>query len=262
MTSAPRPAVRPVPLGPPGWRAPVVALALLAGLGLARPAHAQPATAADRAAYLGGLDLHDDALTLRDALYSALLQTDTETPLADHAARAERFGFLLVAHGVTTGRVIGLIEAGVDVLHAISADERPLEEQALLTDLVVRAEVLEMRPDAGFEDGFEGSVRVRVLDTYKGTAPSDTLVVRQRGRETPTAVGRTYLFLVSNAMYDFALARRGATVPEAERATRFSIYRQYPMLDGTLLWSGYTAEDTERALANVRVVDAVLRGGE
>ena len=228
-------------------------------LGLAVAPAAQPASPADRALFLGRLNLQDDALTLREVLYGALLQTDTETELRDHADRAERFAFFLVAHGVTVEKVPALIDAGVDVLHAISADERPLEEQSLLADLVVRAEVVELRPDDDPADGFKGSAVVRVLTAYKGTAPGDTLVVRQRERETPTFEGQTYLFLLSNQMYRFAIARREADVSEDELATRYSTYRQYPMADDTLLWSGYTAEDTEWALENVRIVDAVLR---
>ncbi|WP_420456031.1 hypothetical protein [Rubrivirga sp.] len=234
----------------------LLALALV----LAVPAAAQPATAADRAAFLGRLNLQDDALTLRGVLFDALRQTEPDAPRADHGDRAERFAFFLVAHGVTVDQVVALIDAGVDVLHAIAADERPLEEQSLLADLVVRAEVIEMRPGDAPEDGFRGSALVRVLDTYKGVAPGDTLVVRQRERETPTFAGQTYLFLLSNRMYRFAVARRRADVPEADLGVRFSTYRQYPMADDTLLWSGYTADDTAWALANVRVVDEVLRG--
>ena len=220
---------------------------------------AQPATPGDRAAFLGGLNLQDDALTLRTVLYDALRQTDPAASRVAHRDRAELFAFFLVAHGVTVDRVIPLIDAGVDVLHAISADERPLEEQSLLADLVVRAEVVEVRRGDAPEDGFRGSAVVRVLETYKGTAPGDTLVVRQRERETPTFEGQTYLFMLSNRMYRFAVHRRAADVLEAEQASRFSTYRQYPMADGVLLWSGYTADDTEWALENVRTVDAVLR---
>ena len=238
------------------------ALRLGAGLLLfaALPVAAQPGTAGDRAAFLGSLDLQDDALVLRDALYQAFTATEPTSTPDDRYERAGRFAFFLVANGVTAEDVLRLVDAGVDVLHAITADERPLAEQALLADLVVVGDVLGTEADT--TDGFGGGVRLRVVDAVKGGAPADTISVRQRRRgDAPLVAGARYLLLLSNGIYRYGLHRMGtaAAVPEAERARRFSIYRQYLMDGSAVVWSGYSAEDTARALAEVRAVDAVLR---
>ena len=230
-------------------------LAVLAGT-----ASAQPGAAQQRADFLGGLSLQDDALVLRDALYDAFCQTEPDATPAAHYDRAGRFAFYLTANGVTAEDVIRLVEGGVDVLHAVTSDERPLAEQSLLADLVVVGDVVGV--DAGSADGYGSGIRVRVVHVVKGQAPADTVVVRQRReRDGPVAVGQRYLFLLSNGVYRYGLHRMGTEgeVPETERARRFAIYRQYPMDGDTLLWSGYSAEDTARALDEVRAVDAILR---
>ena len=235
--------------------------AALALLVLAAPAAAQPGDAGQRAAFLGGLNLQDDALVLRDALYNAFLETTPDLSPDERYARAGLFAFFLVANGVTAEDVIRLVEGGVDVLHAVTSSERPLAEQALLADLVVVGEVVGDAPDP--RDGYGGGVRVRVLDAVKGDLPADTVVVRQRrDRDGPVAAGQRYLFLLSNGIYRYGLHRMGTggAVPEPERARRFSIYRQYLMDGDAVAWGGYSADDTARALDAVRAVDAILRG--
>ncbi len=234
--------------------------AALALLALAVPLAAQPGDAGQRAAFLGSLNLQDDALVLRDALYEAFRQTDPGAPPDAHYDRAGRFAFFLVVNGVTAEDVIRLVEGGVDVLHAVTSDERPLAEQALLADLVVVGEVIGPAPDS--RDGYSGGVRVRVLDALKGDVSADTLTVRQRrDRDGPAVAGQRYLFLLSNGIYRYGLHRMGTAeaVPEAERARRFSIYRQYRMDGDVLVWNGYSAEDTARALDAVRAVGGLLQ---
>ena len=234
--------------------------AALALLLVACPVAAQPGSADQRADFLGGLGLQDDALVLRDALYDAFRQTEPDAAPSAHYERAGRFAFFLVANGVTAADVIRLVDGGVDVLHAVTSDERPLSEQSLLADLVVVGEVLGPAPESG--DGYGGGVRVRVLDAVKGDLPADTVVVRQRrDRDAPVIGGQRYLFLLSNGVYRYGLHRMGTggAVPEPERARRFAIYRQY-LLDGdAVVWAGYSAEDTARALDTVREVDAILK---
>lgn len=234
--------------------------ALLGVVVLTSPAMSQPGSAGQRAAFLGSLNLQDDAVVLRDALYQAFSQTDPEATPDERYDRAGLFSFFLVANGVTAEDVLRLVDGGVDVLHAITADERPLAEQALLADLVVVGDVLGTEADT--TDGYGGGAHVRVVDVVKGEAPSDTILVRQRRRgDAPLVAGARYLLLVSNGIYRYGLHRMGtaAAVPEAERARRFSIYRQYLMDGDVVAWSGYSAEDTARALDEVRAVDAILR---
>ncbi|MEM1117074.1 MAG: hypothetical protein AAF845_04485 [Bacteroidota bacterium] len=234
--------------------------AVLLGAVFALPVAAQPGDAGQRATFLGSLNLQDDALVLRDALYQAFSQTDPEATPDERYERAGRFAFFLVANGIDALDVLRLAEGGVDVLHAITANERPLAEQSLLADLVIVADVL--APEADTADGYDGGVRVRVVDVVKGDVPADTISVRQqRRRDVPFVIGARYLLLVSNGIYRYGLHRRGteAAVPEAERTHRFSIYRQYLMDGEAVVWSGYSAEDTARALDEVRAVDAILR---
>lgn len=233
---------------------------LLGAVALASVGAAQPGDAGQRAAFLGSLDLQDDALVLRDALYQAFTQTDPEATPDERYERAGRFAFFLVANGVTAEDVLRLVDGGVDVLHAITADERPLAEQALLADLVVIGDVL--GPEADTADGYDGGVRIRVVDVVKGEVPTDTISVRQRSvRDAPFVTGARYLLLVSNGIYRYGLHRMdtAGAVPEAERTRRFSIYRQYLMDGDAVVWSGYSADDTARALDEVRAVDAILR---
>ncbi|MEM0962710.1 MAG: hypothetical protein AAGK21_09275 [Bacteroidota bacterium] len=233
---------------------------LLLVLVLATAASAQPGNAGLRASFLGSLNLQDDALILREALFTAFRQTEPDASRDEHADRAELFAFFLVANGITAEDVIRLAESGVDVLHAITANERPLAEQSLLADLVITADVVAPVEDTA--DGYDGGALVRVVQTHKGQAAADTLIVRRRGdRDAALVPGQRYLLLVSNGIYRYGLHRRGTedAVPEDERPYRVSIYRQYLMDGDTVLWSGYSAEDTARALAEVRAVDEALR---
>lgn len=221
-----------------------------------------------RADYLQGLGLDTEAHALEEQLRAELDERRLLLPGADLEQMASFFAFVLTLHGVTAEKAMRLQAGGVDVMHAITANNRPLMEQALLTDLVVVAEVTKIQTTPSAADGYRSSVHAVVLRHLKGQAVSDTVIVRQRStpdspneRDLNAVVGNTYLLLLTNGMYRFSLARRGETVEaisEETLARHFVLYRWYEMKNDRLLWDGYSKRDTRRALREIQWLDELL----
>lgn len=243
----------------------VLLFLLLAGLG-AGLAPGQDAPDA-RTAYLRATGQEAEAAALEAWLLDELATAEPALPVLNRKQMAAFFAFVMTLSGVTAEKAERLQAEGVDVLHAITADMRPLSEQVLLSDLVIVGDVVELAETPAPGDGQRTSIGVVVREVVKGTAPGDTVVVRQQSRlgesgsrDLQPEIGERYLLLLSNGMYRFFVASRGAdeAVPEADLARHFSTYRWYRMEDDRLLWNGYDRRDTERALREVRRVDHLL----
>ena len=176
--------------------------------------------------------------------------------------------------GMAEAPAVALENHGVDLIHAVTADSRPLVEQSLMADLVVLAEVIEIAetPDDG--DGFGRGITFEVLDTFKGVAFDETVVLRQgrrsgnrRAPRLDAEVGEQYLLLLSQSMYAFHAAvhagREGgeaalASIPEAEWRRRASPYRWYRFEDGRVVWNNLDRRDTALQLEDVRWLDHMV----
>lgn len=237
-------------------------LAVGLGVALCRPAPAQPSPEA-RADYLDAAGLDDEAEAVEDYLLDGLEERGMGT-----ARQRERtagfFSFVLTVSGVTLDAIRRLEENGVDVVHAVTARSRPLMEQALLADLVVVGTVAAVDTNDARGDGHSYGLTVAVSETLKGTAPADTILIRQKRRTSaqspdPTPeVGETFLFLASNGMYRFYAHSRGDGLSESALARRYSIYRRYRLRDDQLLWKQYSRAQTEQALDRIRTLDGWL----
>lgn len=246
----------------------VVCCVLVVGLGVATtaPTRAQRDPAA-RAEYLDTRALDDEAEEVE-----AFLREQLEGRGMGTARQRERtadfFSFILAVSGVTLDTIRRLEDKGIDVIHAITARSRPLMEQSLLVDLVAVGTIAGVMESGDVPDDHQYTLQVVVTDALKGTAPADTILIRQRQRvasrspDPKPEVGETFLFLASNGMYRYYLHRNTdpeARPPEAEIRRRYSIYRRYRLKEGRLLWESRTREETQRALKSIRTLDGWLR---
>ena len=237
----------------------------------------RPATSQERgevqADYLRAVGLDQNALALEQALLDRL-RIRKPFLLAEHQqGMARYFAFVLTVSGFNADMAEHLDTEGIDLIHAITADTRPFDEQALMAELVVVGDVIAFVETPEPNDGFRSSIVVDVETVLKGDAPADTLVIRQRSgppadeapentsRDLHPEVGERYLFLLSNGMYRFFVATRGEAIdplPEPVQAQHFVIYRSYQMDDGRLLWNGLSRRDTRRAFKQIRKLDQLL----
>jgi len=225
-----------------------------------------------QAAYLQLTGLEEDAQELENALFERL-SAQKPFMLEEHRQGIARFfAFVMSVSGLDAEKTAHLESNGIDLVRAITGNTRPLNEQALMADLVLVGEVVGFTetPDPG--DGFRSSITVAVEEVLTGTAPVDTLVIRQRSgveraesderaaRDLFPSIGDRYLLLLSNGMYRFYVASRGEAfdpVPESEQARHYSIYRYYPMNGSRLLWNGYSRGDTRRAFRALRKLNTL-----
>lgn len=227
-----------------------------------------------RLQYLEAVGLENTYQEVQTALLNLLDREAVYLPRPRREHMSLFFAFVLTLHGQQAKDIETLHGAGIDVAHAFSADNRPLVEQALLTDLVVTGTVegdtlLRAVDGTVFRD-----VRIRIKDVYRGITPAVVITIRQRnGREygeNPAVAaaldtGNTYLLLLSNGLFRYSQARRttAATtslrVPDEALDSYFSIYRQYEMDGDRVLWSGYSKRKTRKALEEVRRLDALLQ---
>ncbi|GAB5519558.1 MAG: hypothetical protein RhofKO_18090 [Rhodothermales bacterium] len=223
-----------------------------------------------QADYLRAVGLDQDAQELEQDLFERLQIHTPSMQEARQKGLARFFAFVMTVSGLNAEKVDRLEAEGIDIAHAITADARPLTEQALLADLVMVGEVTSLADIQEPDDGYTSSIGVAVQTLLKGEAPSKTVYIRQRSSLSPKAVqrisndlrpkvGERYLFLLSNGMYRFSVAaRKGERLTDAVQAQHFALYRSYPMEDAQLLWNDYSQRDTEQAFEALRALDQLL----
>lgn len=225
--------------------------------------------------YLNAAGVEAEAEELKQFLLSGMKE---ELPgMTEHwyQTNAGFFTFILLINGVTPPIAYNLQNEGIDMIHAITSDARPLGEQSLLADLVILGEVIRVTRNDKIEDGFDMSVEVRIEELLKGESPGDTIVIRQNERrrlaetnpDNKPEEGRMYLFLLSSGMYGYQLVNHDlrtkgealVSLSQANRERNFVIYRIYPYSNGQLQWLSYTRQDTEQAFEQIRLIDQLLK---
>ena len=222
-----------------------------------------------REEYAQHLNADETMVNVEQTLRSILNSYAGFLPATRKEQMASFFSFILTLNGYTGEKLQTLSEEGLDIGHAISANNRPLVEQSLMADYVIQGIVEE---DTWSEDDTGNQIReitILVLDTYKGLPGNDKIIIRQRnGREygenpaeaAPLTKGNTYLLLLNNGLFRYAVYRNTGDFPlsqSAEFATYFSIYRHYEMDGKRILWSGYNKRKTRKALEEVRWLDSL-----
>lgn len=226
-----------------------------------------------QAAYLHMIGQEQDAGDLEGVLFDRL-SVRKPFMLEEHRQGIARFfAFVMTVNGLNAEQAEHIEDKGIDLVRAITGDIRPLDEQVLMADLVLIADVIDFSETEHPGDGFRSSITVVVHEVLKGNAPADTLFIRQRSglvkdetdeqaaRALYPSRGERYLLLLSGGMYRFFVASRdpaAEAVPESELAQHFSIYRFYPMEGSKLLWNGYSRGDTRRAFRDVRKLHDML----
>jgi len=178
---------------------------------------------------------------------------------------ASFFSLILLLSDVEPADYYTLDQNGIDLIHAITASDRPFTEQSLLADVVVEGTVTNVLSGDDRGDGFDISVEVAVDEIYKGNLPSDRLTIRQReasrlpGSDTRPLEGESYLFFLSSGVYGYQKANHqfrtegqaDVTPPDFGSEQIFVIYRLYLLGDGTILTSGQTTETVKQQLQAV-----------
>jgi hypothetical protein len=219
--------------------------------------------------YLRAAGVETEAESLKKLLLNQLEQESPGMTESWYHTNARFFSFILLVNGITSQIASGLQNEGIDLIHAITSDSRPLEEQSLLADLVILGEVIQFANSHEPDDGFDISVEVLVKEYLKGRHPGNSIVIRQRmDRRTADPysspnVGESYLFLLSGGMYGYQLVNHElrtkgeaiVSLPQADMERNFVIYRLYPYSNERLHWQNYSRRDTERAFEQVRRVD-------
>jgi hypothetical protein len=131
--------------------------------------------------YLHAAGIHEEAEELKQFLRRGLQEEYPGMQASYYETNALFFSFILSLSGVNPQIASSLQNKGVNLIHAITAETRPLEEQSLLVDLVILGEVVRVVNDKEPEDGFGVSVEVRVKEFLKGGAPGDTIVMYSDG---------------------------------------------------------------------------------
>ncbi len=227
-----------------------------------------------RMRYLEANDLLETSQAMEAALLTYLNREAIYLPAPRRMQIARFFSFVMILHKMQPEDISMLAEAGLNVAHALTADNRPLKEQALMTDLVITGTVNEYEMVTANDGTKFRDIHIQINNTYKGIAPDDIITIRQRnGREygeNPAEAaelepGDTYLLLLSNGMFRYGQSSRSTPaqenvqVPEDRLASYFSIYRQYKMDGDKVLWSGYNKRKTRKALEEVRWLDELLQ---
>ena len=217
-------------------------------------------------AYLKATGMVEDAAELEQWLRDKLEAHHPGWTAERRHQNAAFFAFVLTVTGVTAEAAADLQNRGVDVIHGLTADRRPFIEQALLADLVVVGDVVRSEASSEPNDGFEMSDLVAVREVLKGNVSGRHVTIRRRvqgsAQDIAPAVGKQYLLLLSNGMYEFAAARHRAATDEPGDElgeAYYSIYRIYEMADGRLLWSDFDRERTARAFEEIQLLDQLLR---
>ena len=243
----------------------VPVLGALAGLLLAAgPAHAQRDPIA-RAEYLRTRNLTEPATAVKRYVLEELRERQMGTSAGQRVRTANFFSFVLTVSGVTLDVIERLEDRDVDVIHAITAQSRPLVEQALLADLVAVGRITAVDTTTALADEHAYGLTVAVEKRLKGPVPSDTVLIRQKQRVSSRSpdprpeVGERFLFLASNGLYRYYAWKGGEAPADSVLRRRYSIYRRYRLQDGRLLWRDRTRPQTQRAFQRVRTLDRWLR---
>lgn len=215
--------------------------------------------------------MQDDHFVLQNILLYGLQLADPGRSVEYYQQNASFFSMILLLSGVSPRHYYLLDEAGIDIIHAITSNDRPFSEQSLLADLVINGIVTDLEPDDAQNDGFNYTATVIINQTLKGTAPGDTIYIRQRssalraGSGSQLTVGNNYLFLLSSGVYGYQSASfRLRTAGEAEAAApnlgdedTFVIYRLYPVINGEVVPATYSFGEITRQLS---LTDQIIHG--
>ena len=237
---------------------------LVAALLLSAPAQAQRDPAA-RAEYLRAQTLTEPATAVKEYLLEELRTRKMGTSAGQRVRTANFFSFVLTVSGVTREVIERLEDRDIDVIHAITAQSRPLVEQALLADLVAVGHITAVDTTTALADEHTYGLTVAVEERLKGPVPADTILIRQKQRVStrspdPTPeVGERFLFLASNGLYRYYAWKGGDPPADAVLRRRYSIYRRYRFRNGRLLWRDRTRRQTRQAFRRVRTLDRWLR---
>ncbi len=221
--------------------------------------------------YMEAINMQDDHFVLQNILLYGLQLANPGRPVEYYQQNASFFAMILLLSGVTPRHYYLLDEAGVDVIHAITSNDRPFSEQSLLADLVVQGAVTNLEPDDSLNDGFGYTATIIIKETLKGAAPGDTIYIRQRssalrpGSGSQLTVGNNYLLLLSSGVYGYQSASyRLRTQGEAEAVApnlgvenTFVIYRLYPFINGEVVPATYSFEEITKQL---RLTDQIIQG--
>jgi hypothetical protein len=118
--------------------------------------------------YLEAIGLGDDYIVMSNILVRGLQLEEPGNTAEYYINNASFFSMVLLLSKVEPRDYYRLEEEGVDVLHAITADTRPISEQSLLADLVISGTVTEIETNTPANDGFDVSIRVLVDEVLKG----------------------------------------------------------------------------------------------
>ncbi len=227
------------------------------------PARSQDIEQARRR-YVSLLGLENERLALQEHLRTELDGLGYEN--AENLSRF--FSFVMLTHGIDRDKVARLEAGGIDVVHAMTSNARPFMEQGLFSDPAVVGEVVAIEDSDEPGDGQGSTVRVRVLETLKGTVHADTIVLRQRRRSTEglgprgfvPEVGSTYLLLLSRPLYKFFVWRRtGAdSEPREPRPGYYAIYRTYLVDDGRVVMGDGSMYTSDQVYQELRWLDELV----
>ena len=228
-------------------------------------AQPQPET---RQSYLDHIGSHETAVEIEKTLTSILNRYAGFLPGTRKEQIADFFSFVLTVNGYTSEVLETLSDEGLNIGHALTADNRPLVEQSLMADVAIKGTV---QGEKWINDPSGDQIRevnIQVLDIFKGELNSETITIRQRnGREygeNPAEAallesGKTYLLLLNNGLFRYAVFRNTGNFAEsqaAKYANYFSIYRHYEMSNKRILWSGYNKRKSKKALEDIRWLDS------
>ncbi len=219
--------------------------------------------------YLDAIGYGDEGIVMRSILNHGLMDRFPGESDDFYSHRSSFFAMILLVNGVLPYHIYQLEEEGIDLIHAITSDVRPFTEQSLFADAGVLAEVINVETGRPENDGFDVTVTIKTEQFLKGSAPSDTLYLRQRNLSrlsdsaTRPEAGNRYLFLLSSGMYqyqsaNYQFAESGEAEvrkPQTGLEDTFVIYRMYPFRNGRLQFSHQDFETVEREL---RITDRLL----
>lgn len=209
--------------------------------------------------YLRAIGLEAEGEQIKQNLLGGLREEAPHLPGSYFENNAAFFSMVLTLSGITPEVYEQLEAEGIDIIHAITAGSRPFSEQSLLSDLVVIGTVSGVERDEDYNDGFDTTVKVVADEILKGSAPVDTLTIRQRAEQRNTDMttrpdpDSSYLFLLSSGMYGYQVANHQfreagearVSAPKPGQEKEFVIYRMYPIIGGQL-------QNTMRDFTSVR----------
>lgn len=219
--------------------------------------------------YLNAIGMGKDHIVLENILENELrnrLKNKEEAYYKDNAAF---FSMVLLLSGIRPGYYYRLQQSGVDVIHAITADVRPFDEQCLLVDVVITGKVIRIVPESSDVDGYDITIYIEVSELLKGGVPGDTLKIRQRNVRQVTAknvrpeLNESYLLLLSSGMYGYHKANHQfrtkdkivVSPPDLGHEDTFVIYRIYPIQNGQIIQS---PQNKSEAFSAIRKVNRLI----